>query len=169
MALVHSLAVIDETASIGENAQVWQFASIIRGAVIGRDCSIGAGAIVDGATVGRGCRVGANAQLHPGTIVGDNVFIGPGVVFCNDVWPSVDADGFDRDEVVSGGAVRVCDGASIGAGSIILPGVTIGENAFIAAGSVIRRNVCPGVVKGSDDQTGFRPRDWREKRMRHPA
>lgn len=134
---------IDAGVSIGDGTQIWQFASVIRGAVIGRNCNVGAGAIVDAARVGNDVLIGAGAQLHPGTVIGDNVFVGPGVIFCNDRWPRVSKDGFDSEALLSGRmvTVQVCDGASIGAGAIVLPGVRIGIGATVAAGARVDESV----------------------------
>lgn len=136
-------ACIDSTASIGARTRVWQFASVIRGARIGCECVVGAYALIDAASVGDGCLLGAGSQLHPGTAIGDRVFVGPGAIFCNDRWPRVSKDGFDSEALLSGEFVTVCveDNAVIGAGCIVLPGVTIGKGAVIAAGSRVDRRV----------------------------
>lgn len=134
---------IGETAVIGADTKVWQFASVIRGARVGERCVIGGCAVVDGAFVGSGCKIGHGAQLHPGSWLGNDVFVGPGAILCNDRWPGVDRDGFEIEPLLSGEVVTVDvkDGASIGAGAIILPGVVIGEGAMIAAGAVVDRSV----------------------------
>lgn len=136
-------AFIGPDVSVGDGTHIWQFASVIRGAVIGQKCSVGAGAIVDAARVGDNVLIGAGAQLHPGTVIGDNVFVGPGVIFCNDRWPRVSKDGFDGEALLSGKivTVQVCDGASIGAGAVILPGVRIGIGATVAAGARVDESV----------------------------
>lgn len=136
---MHHLASADEDVLLGDGCQIWQFASIIRGAVLGADCVIGAGAMIDGARLGDRCHVGAGAILVPGVSIGSDVFIGPGAIFCNDAWPSVDKACFDLDELLRGDriVIRVEDGASIGAGAIILPGVTIGKGAMVGAGAVV--------------------------------
>lgn len=139
--LVHPMAVVTE-AKLGLRTKVWQFASIIRGAVIGDDCNIASCVIVDSAVMGDRCLIGHGSSLHPGTLLADDVFVGPAVTFCNDRWPRVPKDGFDIDWLLSGGAsIIVRDEASVGAGVVVLPGVVIGTGAMIAAGAVVDRDV----------------------------
>lgn len=140
--MIHPQAQIGETVTIGTRTRVWQFASVIRGARIGEDCNIASCAIIDRAVVGDRCIVGHGSSLHPGTYIGNDVFIGPAVTFCNDRWPRVPKDGFDIEWLLAGGvSIMVKDEASIGAGSVILPGVVIGSGAMIAAGAVVDRSV----------------------------
>lgn len=140
--MIHAQAIVDD-ASIGEGTRIWQFASVIRGAKIGKDCSIGGCAIVDAATIGDGCMVGHGAQLHPGTKVGKSVFVGPGVIICNDRWPRVEKDGFDSALILEGKftTVEIGDHVNIGAGAIILPGVKIGSSSMVAAGSIVTHSM----------------------------
>ena len=108
-------------AAIGARTKVWQFASVIRGAKLGEDCVIGSCAIVDGATVGDRCHIGHGAQVHPGAVIGSDVFLGPGAVICNDAWPRAHKRGFDAP-----GVAVIDDHASIGANAVVLAGLTIG-------------------------------------------
>lgn len=149
-AFVHPFAFVTDSA-IGARSKVWQFASVIRGAVIGEDCSVAAGAMVDGARVGDRTLVSHNVALHPGFIIGSDVFIGPNATLCNDAWPRAPKAGFagfvpaiaygDVEQQRKFATIIVEDGASIGAGAIILPGVVIKEGAMIAAGAWVNRNV----------------------------
>ena len=134
--------------SIGADTQIWQFASVIRKAVIGEGCSIGACAIVDGAIIGNRCAVGHGAQLHPGLRAGDEVFFGPGCIVCNDPWPRLRKGDFDIGRILAGEfvTVRIGNGASIGAGAIVLPGISIGAGAMIAAGAVVDCSVEAGFL-----------------------
>lgn len=140
--MIHPNAVVS-ASEIGEDTVVWQFASVIRGAVVGRGCTVAAYALIDAASVGDGCIISSGAQLHPGTRVGNKVFIGPLVVFCNDRWPRVGKDGFDVELILSGkfNTVVVEDSVSIGAGAVVLPGVRIGKGAMISAGAVVTHSV----------------------------
>jgi len=145
--MIHPLACVAEGVSLGERTRVWQFASVIRGAQVGADCNIAANAIVDGATVGARCLIGHGASVHPGSLVGDDVFIGPQVVLCNDSQPRTNKDGFD----LAGfdgtrWSVILEDGCSIGAGSVIVPGVRVGCDAMVAANSVVTRDVPAGLL-----------------------
>ena len=135
--MISKKAHVTADTQIGANVNVWQFASVIRGAVIGADCTIAANAIVDGAKIGARCIVGHGAGIHPGAFLGDDVFVGPGAVLCNDAWPRTHKRGFDP----SAQSVTVEDGASIGAGAVVLPGVRIGSGAMVAAGAVVTRDV----------------------------
>lgn len=138
---IHPLAYVG-TASIGAGTRVWQFASVIRGAVLGKDCSVASGVTVDGAHFGDHCVISQGVTLAPGQSFGDDVFIGPNVSICNDRWPRANKVGFDTEAFRLGEvAVRVGDCASIGAGAVVLPGVVIGEGAMIAAGAVVDRSV----------------------------
>lgn len=129
--------------TIGARTRIWQSASVIRKAVIGEDCSIAAGAVVDGSVIGHRCIVSHCALISPGMEIGNDVFIGPFVTLCNDAWPRAHKDGFDLDALISGDMVttRIEDGASIGAHAVIMPGVTIGREAMVAAGAVVSCNV----------------------------
>ena len=127
---------------VGERTRIWPFASVIRMAFVGDDCNIGSCSIVDASIVGSRCSIGHGAQVHPGSRLEDEVFVGPGAILCNDRWPRVDKTGFVESLFASGFVtIRVGKGASIGAGAVILPGVVIGSGAMIAAGSVVERNV----------------------------
>lgn len=140
--MIHPLAHV-ENATIGKGTRIWQFASVIRNARIGEDCTIASNALVDAATIGDRCIVSHGAAIEPGVVLGDEVFIGPQVVFCNDAWPRVAKHGFDMAPLLNGETVvtAVEDGASIGAGAIVLPGVRIGAGAMIAAGARVVADV----------------------------
>lgn len=144
--MIHPLAFVDETATIGDGTKVWQFASVIRNAVIGSDCVIGSGAQIDGARIGDDCRIENGVSVPHGVHIGNRVFVGPHAVFCNDMWPDATRDGIDHEMVAKSITVRVEDGASIGAGAIVLPGVTVHSGAFVAAGAVVDRDVPPGMI-----------------------
>lgn len=140
-AFIHPKAHV-EGATIGARSRVWQFASVIRGAIVGEDCNIATGACLDGSQIGDRCILGHNTAIGPGFRIFDDVFVGPGVVLCNDMWPRAWKDGFDvsRFNPVSY-SVIIESRASIGANSVILPGVRIGFGAMIAAGSVVTKDV----------------------------
>lgn len=138
--------------TIGARTRVWQFASVVRRAGIGEDCSIAAGAVVDGSVIGHRCTISHGVLIPPGMVIGNDVFIGPMAVMCNDVWPRAHKDGFDMESLISGKLVttRIEDGASIGAGAIIMPGVVIGREAMVAAGAVVSCNVPDGHIYHRD-------------------
>lgn len=168
-AMIHESAEIDRaTVSIGRLSRVWQFASVIRRALIGEECRIASCAIVDGARVGDRCIVSHGAFIDPGIEIEADVFIGPHVSLCNDAWPRVSKDGFDIAALIDGSFVttRIQRGASLGANVVVLPGVTIGERAMIAAGAVVTRNVPPDFLWKRDGTTVLIDPDLPRRRMR---
>ncbi len=142
-AWIHPMAHIGDNVTIGARTRVWQFASVIRGTRLGDECSIAASTIVDAARVGDRCIISAFSAVGPGALLGDDVFVGPHVIFANDMWPQVDKTDFDLFERIKAGELccRVEDGASIGAHAVILPGISIGAKALIAAAVVVDRDV----------------------------
>lgn len=171
MTFVHAMAQVDCNVTLGVGCKVWQFASVIRSAVLGEDCNIASCAIVDGARLGNGCLVGHGASVHPGANVGADVFIGPGAVLANDRWPSVYKTGFDAEAIRAGDrfTVIVEPGATIGCNAVVLPGVWIGADAFIAAHATVTENVPPGMVWMRDGALKPKPVDWQARRLRWAA
>ena len=124
-----------ENADIGEDTVIRDFVNIF-GCKIGKNCKIAAFVeIQKGATIGNNCAIEAFTFIPSGVTIEDEVFIGPHVCFTNDKKPRAINPSWKTIPTV------VKKGASIGAGSVILCGVTIGENAMIAAGSVVTKDV----------------------------
>lgn len=146
--VIHRFAQVDLEAELGRDVRVWQFASVVRRAVLGDGCSIASCAIIDGAVLGKGCIVGHGASVHPGCRAGDGVFIGPGAVICNDRWPRADKAGFEAEALFDRqrASVILGDGCSIGANAVVLPGVRIGAGAMVAAGAVVGVDVAPAAL-----------------------
>lgn len=119
---------------------MWQFCVVLDGATIGIDCNLNAHTLVEGGAV-LGDRVTLKSGVHvwDGVVLEDDVFCGPNAAFTNDMVPRSRV----RAPVLS---TRVCRGASIGAGAIILPGLVIGEKAMVGAGAVVTRDVPAGEV-----------------------
>lgn len=142
-AVINNHALVQIGVTVGARTRVWQFASLIRKAQVGEDCSIAANAVVDGARIGNGTTVSHCVLVPPGTSIGNGVFVGPFVSFCNDTWPRANKEGFDSEALVSGliTTVRIEDGASIGAHAVVLPGIVVGAEAMVAAGAVVTTNV----------------------------
>lgn len=142
-ALVMQGAHVQMGCTIGARTRVWQFASVIRKAIIGEDCRIAAGACVDGSQIGNKTIISPCAFIAPGMWIGDEVFIGPFVGLCNDAWPRAGKDGFDVEPMINGDftTTRIHGGASICMGAVILPGITIGACAMVAANAVVVRDV----------------------------
>lgn len=124
----------------GKNVTIHKYVNILEGAWIGDNCSIGAYTeIGKDVTIGEGCKIQAKVFIPKGVIIGRNVFIGPGVLFTNDRYPtSADYGKFEE--------TRVYGRASVGAGSIIRCGITLGEGCRVGAGSVVTKDVPAGAL-----------------------
>lgn len=139
-AFIHPLSDV-QSPHIGAGTRVWQFVVVLPGARIGAQCNLCAHVLIeDDVVVGDRVTVKSGVQLWNGLSVGDDVFIGPNATFTNDKFPR--SKRF-LDEV---GRTRIEAGASIGAGAVILPGLTIGKHAMIGAGSVVTRSVPPNAI-----------------------
>ena len=143
---VHERALCESDA-IGARTRIWAFAHIMKGAVIGADCNVGDHAFVEsGARLGDRVTVKNCVLVWDKVTVEDEVFLGPNMVFTNDMNPRV-AFKKSPDSFLP---TLVRRGASIGANATIVCGVTIGENAFVGAGTVVIRDVpAYGVVVGN--------------------
>jgi len=140
-----------EDAQIGEDTIVRDFVNLY-GCVIGKGCKIAAYVEIQrDVTVGDRCKVEAFAFIPTGVTIEDEVFIGPHVCFTNDREPRAVGDW----QVVP---TLVKRGASIGANSTIICGVTIGENALVGAGSVVTKDVPPGAVVAGNPAKVIRTR-----------
>jgi UDP-2-acetamido-3-amino-2,3-dideoxy-glucuronate N-acetyltransferase len=168
--MIHPCALVSPDVQLGEATSVWQFASVIRGARVGSHCTVAAGALIDASDVGDDCLIGAGAQIHPGIKIWNGVFIGPGVIFCNDRWPTVDKDGFDGAALLSKEFVTtvVENGANVGAGVVILPGIILGVGCMVAAGSRVARTV-PACHLHKADGSIVPIENRKPERMRDPA
>jgi UDP-2-acetamido-3-amino-2,3-dideoxy-glucuronate N-acetyltransferase len=134
---VHERALCESDA-VGARTRVWAFAHILKGAVVGSDCNICDHAFIEGgARLGDHVTVKNCVLIWDKVTVEDHVFLGPNMVFTNDMNPRV-AFKKSPDAFLP---TLVRTGASIGANSTIVCGVTIGENAFIGAGTVVIRDV----------------------------
>jgi UDP-2-acetamido-3-amino-2,3-dideoxy-glucuronate N-acetyltransferase len=133
---VEPTSIINENAIIGDGTRVWNFVHVRENVKIGKNCVLG-----DYVYVGRGVKVGNSVKLenratvYEGVTIEDDVFVGPHVTFTNDLTPR----SFSTDWKIL--KTHVKEGASIGAGTVIVCGVTIGEYAMIGAGSVVTENI----------------------------
>jgi acetyltransferase-like isoleucine patch superfamily enzyme len=131
---VHDQALV-ESDLIGPGTRIWAFAHVMHGARIGADCNICDHTFIEGdVVVGDRVTIKSGVYLWDGLRVEDDVFIGPQATFTNDRFPRSKM-GFDCP------TTTVRQGASIGAGAVILPGITIGERAMVGAGAVVTRDV----------------------------
>ncbi len=138
-AFVHSTAVVDAGAQIGEGSKIWHFSHVMGTARIGRDCIFGQNVYVgSGVKVGDRCKVQNNVSLYEGVELEDYVFCGPSCVFTNVKTPRCE---FPRNTSNDYIRTLVKRGASIGANATIVCGVTLNECAFVAAGAVVTKDV----------------------------
>ena len=127
--------------NIPESTNIWQFCVILPDAKIGENCNICSHCLIENeAVVGNNCTIKCGVQLWDGIILEDNVFIGANVTFTNDLYPRSKNEDWTLMKTI------VRKGATIGAGSTILPGIEIGENAMVGAGSVVTKNIPAGEV-----------------------
>lgn len=144
---------VDPRATVADTTRVWDLAQIRENVSIGKNCIIGRGAYIDaGVQIGDNCKVQNNALVYAPAVLEDGVFVGPAVVFTNDTFPrAINPDGTlkSASDWESRG-VTVRRGAAIGARSVVLGGVEVGEWALVAAGSIVTRDVVPyALVMGS--------------------
>jgi len=133
----HETAVVDEGCEIGKGTKIWHFSHIMTGAKIGENCNLGQNVLVSsGVILGRNVKVQNNVSIYTGVICEDDVFLGPSMVFTNILNPRSGV--VRRDQYIK---TMVKKGATIGANATILCGSTIGEFAFIGAGSVLTKDV----------------------------
>jgi len=137
---IHPLADVQST-NIGEDTIVWQFCVILKGAKIGNNCNINCQVFIENdVIIGNNVTIKPGVQLWDGITIEDNVFIGPNATFTNDLKPR------SKHHPENFLKTIVKKGASIGANATILPGLTIGEDAMIGAGSVVLKDVPPNTV-----------------------
>lgn len=143
-ATIAPTAIVAGSATIGEGTRIWHHVQVREDARIGRQCIVGKDVFVDaGVVVGDRCKVQNAALLYHGVTLADGVFVGPRVTFTNDLAPrAVNPDGSPKGEADwTVTPTRVLDGASLGAASTIVCGVTIGRWAMVAAGAVVTHDV----------------------------
>lgn len=135
-AKIHEKALVDAGAHVGANSRVWAFAHVLPGARVGSDCNICDHTFIEGAVrLGDRVTVKCGVYLWDGLEIEDDVFIGPAAVFTNDMRPR------SKRYPASYPVTRLRRGCTIGAGAVILPGLTIGRYSMVAAGAVVTRDV----------------------------
>ena len=153
--MIHHLADV-QSRQIGANTRIWQYAIVLEGAKIGQNCNINCHTFIENdVEIGDNVTVKSGVYLWDGLRIEDDVFIGPAVVFTNDLLPR-------SKKRVAFQQTNVKKGASIGANSSILAGTTIGQYALIGMGSLVTKDVPdyalvygqPAVIKGWVDERG---------------
>ena len=125
--------------SIHPSTKIWHpnLVNIYGNCIIGENCNIGAFVeIGPNVVIGNWCRIGAHCFIPEGVTIEDDCFIGPGTIFTNDRYPPGGKEAWRL--------IFVRKKASIGAGSVILPGIEIGEGAMVGAGTVVTKNIPAG-------------------------
>ena len=151
--MIHPTAEVEPGAEVGAGTRIWHHCHVRTGAVIGESCVLGYGVFVDsGVQIGNRCKLQNRVSVYHGVTIEDGVFVGPHVTFTNDKHPrATNPEGAliaDDEWTVSHTLVRM--GASIGAGAVILSGLTVGRWAMVAAGAVVTRDVPDhGLVAGN--------------------
>jgi len=133
----HPTSIVDEGAEIGTDTRIWHFCHIMSNARIGIGCNLGQNVFVASEVIlGNNVKVQNNVSIYSGVICGDDVFLGPSMVFTNIVNPrsAVDRKGAYQKTLVG-------NGVTVGANATIVCGVEIGPYAFIGAGAVVTKNV----------------------------
>jgi UDP-2-acetamido-3-amino-2,3-dideoxy-glucuronate N-acetyltransferase len=151
--VIHPTAEVEPGAEIGEGTRVWHHCHVRTGARIGAGCTLAYGVFVDhDVAIGDNCKLQNRVSVYHGVTIEDGVFVGPHATFTNDKHPrAVGPDGApltgDGWEIVP---TLVREGASIGAGAVVLSGITVGRWAMVAAGAVVTRDVPEhGLVAGN--------------------
>jgi UDP-2-acetamido-3-amino-2,3-dideoxy-glucuronate N-acetyltransferase len=127
-----------ESEDVGARTRIWAFAHIMKGARLGTDCNVGDHAFIEsGAVLGNHVTVKNCVLVWDKVTVEDEVFLGPNMVFTNDLRPRVAFKNPPEKFLPT----RVQRGASIGANATIVCGVTLGEQCFVGAGSVVTKDV----------------------------
>jgi UDP-2-acetamido-3-amino-2,3-dideoxy-glucuronate N-acetyltransferase len=134
---IHSSAIVDEGASIGEDSRVWHFAHVCAGAQIGKGVSLGQNVFVGNkVTIGDYCKIQNNVSVYDNVTLEEGVFCGPSMVFTNVYNPRslIERKNEYRNTLVK-------RGATLGANCTIVCGTTVGEFAFVGAGAVVNRDI----------------------------
>jgi UDP-2-acetamido-3-amino-2,3-dideoxy-glucuronate N-acetyltransferase len=134
----HPTAIIESNVHIGAKTKIWHYCHVRTNSTLGEDISLGKGVFIDeGVEISDGSRIQNGVSIYRGVIIKEWVFVGPNVTFTNDLSPRAGSKDWSISETM------LMPGCSIGAGSILISGITIGAFAMIGAGSVLSENVPP--------------------------
>lgn len=158
--VAHPSAYVDPPVQIGAGTRIWHFSHVMGGAVIGRDCNLGQNCFVgSGVVLGDRVKIQNNVSLYGGTVVEDDVFLGPSCVLTNVTNPRAQVDRRSLYE-----PTLLKRGCSVGANATLVCGVTLGRYSFVGAGAVVAASVpdyalvlgVPGRVVGFVSRHGHR-------------
>ncbi len=133
----HESSYIDPDCTIGKGTKIWHFSHIMSGCTIGEDCNIGQNVVISpDVVIGRNCKIQNNVSVYTGVRCGDDVFLGPSMVFTNVINPrsAVSRKSEYRETIIG-------NGVSVGANATIVCGHSLGEYCLIGAGSVVTKDV----------------------------
>jgi UDP-2-acetamido-3-amino-2,3-dideoxy-glucuronate N-acetyltransferase len=134
---LHESSFMDENVRVGEGTKIWHFSHLLKNTRVGKNCSIGQNVVIGpNVTIGDNVKIQNNVSVYDGVTLEDDVFCGPSMVFTNVVnprshWPRKDE--YRKTEIRRG--------ASLGANSTIVCGITVGRYAFVGAGALVNRDV----------------------------
>lgn len=138
--MIHPLADV-QAERVDSETSIWQFCVVLPHAVIGCDCNIGSHCFIENRVIiGDRVTVKCGVQLWDGIVIEDDVFIGPNVTFCNDRYPKSKNKDFILEPIL------LKKGCAIGANSTILPGITVGSNSIVGAGSLVTKNIADNMI-----------------------
>ena len=161
----HESAYVDEGAEIGAGTKIWHFSHVVKGAKIGQRCVLGQNVNVDGGvTLGDNVKVQNNVSIYTGATIEDDVFLGPSCVLTNVTNPRSQVN---RHRLYEKTLIR--RGATVGANATIVCGTTLGRYCFIAAGSVVTKDVPDYALMMGNPA---RQKGWMSRhgqRLRNPA
>ena len=130
-----------KSLTIGQDTRIWQFCVIYESAIIGSNCNISANVLIENEVkIGNNVTVKSGVQIWDGVTIENDVFVGPNVTFTNDMVPR--SKHYPKEFL----RTLLKKGCSIGANSTIIAGHTIGEYAFIGAGSVVTKDIPPNTI-----------------------
>lgn len=146
-----------ETDGVGKHTSIWHNTVVMEGAKIGENCIIGSHCVIGrNVVIGNNCRIQDGCLIYEGVTIGESCLIAPNVTFTNDYFPTMhNVKDWKKDRFKKTRVERL---SSIGAGSVILCGVTIGENSVVGAGSVVTKNVCGFTIVAGNPAKRIRKR-----------
>ncbi len=171
---LHPTAIV-EAQQIGQETRIWAFTHVMKDVSIGENCNVGEHCFIEtGVVIGKNTIIKNGNMLWKGVTLKDDVFVGPGVIFTNDLYPRSPRSPQAQKRYNNSNwlvPTLVQQGASLGAGAVILAGVTIGQWAMVGAGAVVTKDVLPYAlvlgnparVKGWVCRCG-RPLEFQEER-----